>query len=77
MLDINFVEEIAWLKYDFFYSKLLLFLMFENYLILLSRKWVNHVNSPINFSHNDLQGGNILLRNDLGDSGMFRMFSCI
>jgi len=45
MLDINFVEEIAWLK-----------------------KWVAYVNSPIIFCHNDLQGGNILLRNDLGDS---------
>ena len=76
MLDINFVEEIAWLKYDFFL--LLVIIIFDVWkLFLLYRKWVNHVNSPINFSHNDLQGGNILLRNDLGDSGMFRMFSCI
>ena len=37
------------------------------------RKWVAYVNSPIIFCHNDLQGGNILLRNDLGDSGMFSL----
>ena len=34
------------------------------------RKWVDHVNSPVLFCHNDLQGGNILLRHDLGDSGI-------
>ena len=44
LLDINFVEEINWVK-----------------------KWVEHVNSPVVFCHNDLQGGNILLRHDLGD----------
>ena len=35
-----------------------------------SRKWVEFVDSPIVFCHNDLQGGNILLRHDLGTSGI-------
>ena len=56
--------------------------MHHEYLLLLSnyfkqkknhkysRKWVEFVDSPIVFCHNDLQGGNILLRHDLGTSGI-------
>ena len=33
-----------------------------NYLLFHSRKFMSTVNSPIVFSHNDLQGGNILCR---------------
>ena len=40
-------------------------------LVFFYRKWVEHVNSPVVFCHNDLQGGNILLRHDLGDSGKY------
>lgn len=32
------------------------------------KKLVAHVNSPVVFCHNDLQGGNILLRRDMGGS---------
>ncbi len=51
---------------DVFTSYLRQFLFYKK---CIFRKWVEHVNSPVVFCHNDLQGGNILYRKDLGDNG--------